>query len=667
MRIPIISSILERRSRGYSLADLERQMDAEINGVPSFSGVNVSENTALNSVPVFACVRVISETIASLPWITYRRLTPRGKERDISHPLYTLLHDSPNPEMTSFQFREALQGHLLTWGNAYAEIEYDMGSGRIAALWPLRPDRMKVKRISKGILEYHYSLGSGQTVILKSYQVLHIPGMGFDGVMGYSPITMARQAIGLTMATEEFGARFFGNGALPGIYLKHPNTLSDQARENIAKSWNKQHQGLSKSHRLGILEEGMDVVKVGIPPEDAQFLETRKYQKTEIASLFHVPPHMIGDLERATFSNIEQQSLEFVIYTIRPWLVRWEQAGQVKFQLQGTSNFTEFLVDGLLRGDIKSRYEAYAISRNWGWTSANDIRELENQNPIEEGGDIYLVPMNMVPADQVASLPALNPGNSNSFVNISQEIRAASNGPVMRYKVALSYRRIFQEAAGKLVQREASNIRAAARKYLGSNDLAGWNDWLSLFYRDFGEYIERQITPPIHSLAETITPMALAEVNSPDIQVDTTKFLNDYISTFVTRYSQSGEGQLKAVARDNIGDGELGSLSAVEVRLDEWESRRPEKVARNETTRVANAVAYLAFGGAGITRLRWWNTGDSNCPYCREMNGRTVEINQPFIPKGESLNVEGQPEMKTYQVTKHPPLHGGCDCTVGPG
>ena len=325
--------------------------------------MDVSPSTALQVTAVFACVRILAETVAGLPLHVYRRLENGGKARAPDHYLYSLLHYLPNPEMTSFEFREVMMGHVCTWGNAYAEIEFDR-AGRVRALWPLRPDRMTVKRVN-GRLQYIYKLSKpdsqGRTEItLRDEQVFHVHGLGSDGIVGYSPIHLARQAVGLALAAEEFGARFFGNDARPGVVLEHPGQLGDEAHKRLRESWESRHGGLDKSHRVAILEEGLKVHEIGLPPEDAQFLQTRKFQVSEIARMFRIPPHMIADLERATFSNIEHQSLEFVIHTIRPWLVRWEQEiyRSLLTPQERKTYFAEFLVDGLLRGDIKSRYGA---------------------------------------------------------------------------------------------------------------------------------------------------------------------------------------------------------------------------------------------------------------------------------------------------------------------
>ncbi len=376
------------------------------------SGKIVNEQTAMQSAAVYACVRILSEAIASLPIHVYRYRLDGGKERIPQHPLYYLLHNEPNPEMTSFVFRETLMSHLLLWGNAYAQIVRN-GRGQPIALYPLLPNRMEVSRTKTGDMVYTYHLDpderdlypNGKNITLRKDEVLHIPGLGFDGLIGYSPIAMAKNAIGMSLATEEYGASFFANGANPGGVLEHPGVIKDIQR--VKDSWNSAYQGTGNAHKIAVLEEGMKFQAIGIPPEQAQFLETRKFQINEIARIFRVPPHMVGDLEKSSFSNIEQQSLEFVKYTLDPWVVRWEQSLQQSLVLpsEKQSIFIKFNVDGLLRGDYQSRMNGYAVARQNGWLSANDIRELEDMNriPAEEGGDLYLVNGNMLPLSQAGN------------------------------------------------------------------------------------------------------------------------------------------------------------------------------------------------------------------------------------------------------------------------
>ena len=388
----------------------------------STSGKTVTERSAMQMTAVYSCVRILAEAIAGLPLHLYTYKEDGGKEKAIGHPLYLLLHDEPNPEMSSFVFRETLMTHLLLWGNAYAQIIRN-GKGEVVALYPLMPNRMTVDRDSSGQLFYSYQMNNSDaptmkagTVILKPSDVLHIPGLGFDGLVGYSPIAMAKNAIGLAIATEEYGAKFFANGATPGGLLEYPGTVKDPDR--VRESWNKGFSGSQNAGKVAILEEGMKYTPISIAPEQAQFLETRKFQINEIARIFRVPPHMVGDLEKSSFSNIEQQSLEFVKYTLDPWVVRWEQSlSRALFTPEEKKQyFFKFNVEGLLRGDYQSRMNGYATARQNGWMSANDIRELENLDriPAEEGGDLYLINGNMLPLVHAGAFADIDSGKEES-------------------------------------------------------------------------------------------------------------------------------------------------------------------------------------------------------------------------------------------------------------
>lgn len=377
----------------------------------SSSGKVVTERSAMQMTAVYACVRILSEAIAGLPLHMYRYKDDGGKEKALDHPLYLLLHDEPNPEMSSFVFRETLMTHLLLWGNAYAQIIRN-GKGEVVALYPLMPNKMTVSRDETGQLYYTYQKSQEElpkdntyTVTLHPSDVLHIPGLGFDGLVGYSPIAMAKNAIGLAIATEEYGSKFFANGAAPSGVLEHPGTIKDPQR--VRESWMSQFGGSANSNKIAVLEEGLKYTPISISPEQAQFLETRKFQINEIARIFRVPPHMVGDLEKSSFSNIEQQSFEFVKYTLDPWVVRWEQSIQRTLLTpeEKKTYFVKFNVEGLLRGDYQSRMSGYATARQNGWMSANDIRELENLDriPAEDGGDLYLVNGNMLPLNKAGA------------------------------------------------------------------------------------------------------------------------------------------------------------------------------------------------------------------------------------------------------------------------
>lgn len=377
----------------------------------STSGKRVNERSAMQMTAVYSCVRILSEAVASLPLHFYEYDANGSKKKAVEHPLYFILHDEPNPEMTSFVFRETLMTHLLLWGNAYAQIIRN-GKGEIIALYPLMPDRMTVDRDENGKLYYEYltstddaPINKKATVRLDPTDVLHIPGLGFDGLVGYSPIAMAKNAIGLAIAAEEYGSKFYANGAAPSGVLEHPGTLKDPAK--VRESWSQTFGGSQNSHKVAVLEEGMKYTPISISPNEAQFLETRKFQIDEIARIFRVPPHMVGDLEKSSFSNIEQQSLEFVKYTLDPWVSRWEQTmiRSLLTKEEKKKYFIKFNVDGLLRGDYQSRMNGYSVGIQNGFMSPNDVRELENMDliPEEKGGNTYMVNGNMMPITQVGA------------------------------------------------------------------------------------------------------------------------------------------------------------------------------------------------------------------------------------------------------------------------
>ena len=402
----------------------------------STAGKNVNERSAMQMTAVYSCVRILSEAVAGLPLHLYKYTDNGSKKKALDHSLYFLLHDEPNPEMTSFAFRETLMTHLLLWGNAYAQIIRN-GKNEIVGLYPLMPNRMTVDRDEKGQLYYEYQTSTdearttkGGTVRLRPTDVLHIPGLGFDGLVGYSPIAMAKNAIGLAIAAEEYGSKFYANAAAPGGVLEHPGTLKDPSK--VRDSWNQTFGGSSNSHKVAVLEEGMKYTPISISPNEAQFLETRKFQIDEIARIFRVPPHMVGDLEKSSFSNIEQQSLEFVKYTLEPWIVRWEQ-NMMRSLLSPDEKkdyFIKFNVDGLLRGDYQSRMNGYATARQNGWMSANDIRELENLDhiPAEEGGDLYLINGNMTKLSDAGIFASGNRKEEKSDEEVLELEKSESGG-----------------------------------------------------------------------------------------------------------------------------------------------------------------------------------------------------------------------------------------------
>lgn len=634
-------------------------------GAETAAGVNVTPENALAVTAVWACVRILSETVASLPLPLYERLPSGGKARAVNHPLYSILHDAPNPEMTSFEYREVTMVHLATWGNAYSDIEMN-NAGRPMALWPLRPDRMEVRRGDDGQLTYTYMLKSGEKRPLDPARVLHLRGMGNNGIVGYSPIAVARQAIGLAVAAEEFGARFFGNDARPGGVLHHPGVLGDEAYNRLKTNWESRHQGLDKSHRIAILEEGITFKEIGIPPEDAQFLETRRFQIAEIARMYRIPPHMLADLANATFSNIEHQSIEFVVHTVRPWLVRMEQrfSQSLLMPKERSRYFAEFLVDGLLRGDIMSRYQAYAVGRQNGWLNADDIRDLENMNPLPGGqGEMYLIPLNMVPATAVMDG---NGGRQAARPQLESRELRANQTAAMRQRLQKTHLRLFTDTSNRIVKREVNDIKAASKRFLiNHGNVAGFSQWIDQFYNDHKAFTARQMLPIITTYGELVMADAAQEVSFDGVDNGRAEgFMNAYTNTFADRHAARGQKWLTEILQgESRATAEMVALNQqIDEELDHWMDVLPGDMAQEESVRSNNAFAKFIYGLAGIAALRWVTFGNT-CAYCRHLGGRQVGMSDYFLLAGSEFMPEGATVvLRPSRNIGHPPAHRGCDC-----
>lgn len=611
------------------------------------TGVVVNERMALTYSAVWACVRVLAESLAVLPLILYERGQNGGKRRLTSHPLYSLLHDQANPEMTAFEFRETLMGHLVTWGNAYAFIDWSR-DGYPAALWPLRPDKMVVRRADEAIT-YIYSLPGGENRSLLPFQILHLRGLAYDGLIGYSPVRMQANSIALGVAAEEFGGRFYGNDARPGVILKHPGILDDEAYSRLRDNWETRHQGLDKSHKIAILEEGMGLQEVGIPPEDAQFLGTRTWQLLDIARIYRIPPHKIGSLERATFNTIEQMGLEFVTDTLMPWLVRWEKrlAAQLLLPAEREHLFIEFLVDGLLRGDVKSRYEAYSIGRQQGFLSANDIREKENMNPIV-GGDEYLVPLNMVPA---GGRQNPRPGRE------ARGVRSVAG----RRELQQAYSGLFGDAAGRLLRREANDVGRAVEKFLPGGRVGEFEQWLEAYYATHELVVAAGMAAVVTSYGGLVVPAVADEIGA-SVPADLAANAGAaYQAGYARRSASLSQNRLREILQQgDLSPAEL--VAAIEAELQRWRETRPGTVGQNESVRAGNYLAKTVYVAAGFLFLRWHAFGES-CPFCLSLNGQTVGINENFLAAGVPLLAGGQKLENHYDIG-HPPAHGGCDCLI---
>lgn len=674
-----IAKMFRSRVEPVSQEDLAKYLSGE----DIWTGIDVDRYNALGLPIVWACVRVLAETLASLPIILYKRIEG-GKERAEDHPLYPILHIQPNPDQTSFIFKEQLQGHLGIFGNAYAQIVRD-GRGYVKELWPLDPSRVTPDR-SSGILKFIYKENGKADTILARENVLYIPGLSFDGIRGYAPLEVNRQTLGLALAAKRYSAEFFANDATPSLALLTPGKLTDDAQKRMARSWREAHGKWGKKHTPAVLEQGTDVKQLSLDPDKVQLVEIQKFLTREVCRFYRMQPHLVQDLENATFTNIEHQGLEFVIHTMRPWLIRWEQAitTQLLSDRDRKEYFAEFLIDALLRGDIVARSTAYRTMMEIGVLNADEVREMENRNS-REGGDTYYAPQNwqatsgsglelqkekdaqakaqaeaqLAAAQKPEQAPAQEPAQRSMMPAENRAVRSANS----RRKLANAFNGLIKDTVNRIVRKEQRDIRGAVGDYVSKRDLGDLNLWLDKYYTGLPDYIRKQITPVYQTFSNAVKKEIAEEIGISDEATDEDeKFVRSMADVFVKTYIGTSRGNLDASIKAAI-DAAAPLDVAIEERLQEWEKVRAEKVSRKEKVGVSNAVARNLYALAGITTLTWMAGGSNTCQFCRQMDGKSVDIKQPFAYNGEELPEEDR-GLSIAKNMSHPPLHAGCECQV---
>jgi HK97 family phage portal protein len=421
-------------------------VDYMTGGTKTTSGERISNDSAMTIAAVYACINNIATDVAKLPIKVYQK--KKGYRTEISdHPIRFLLDKQPNNTMTAMDFRQALTAHCLGWGNAYAEVGKDPLSGDVSVLRIITPDKIAPQIDKDYGVTYKVTDSNNIQSVVKPEYILHIHGLGFDGVVGYNVIHQARESMGLAKATERFGSSFFGNGTVPGGFIEHPTSLTANARQNLIASIERRHQTAENAHKLMVLEEGMKFNKNTIPPEEAQFLETRQFSIPEICRWFRMPPHKIADLSRATFSNIEEQSIEYVTDTLMPWCRRWEQAIWMRLlseQEKKDGIYVEHVLEGLLRGNIQARYIAYQVAignnNNPGFMTVNEIRERENLNPVEDGDELFTPQSAESPEDETVDDSILDDMASRIASRETQEIESAKKKYGDKFELAEFYK-----------------------------------------------------------------------------------------------------------------------------------------------------------------------------------------------------------------------------------
>jgi HK97 family phage portal protein len=571
---------------------------------------------------------------------------------------------------------------MASWGNGYLYKRY-LGKLHPDSLWPLRPDRIAYRELAatdpdgEPLRFYEYTLPDGQIRNIPARDVIHLRGFGFDGREGYNPAIQGREAIGLAAAAERYAAAFYANDATPRTVLKHKKSFkTDEAAGEIRKSWEERMRGLDRAHLVAILEDDMDVETIGVDAEKAQLLGSREFNAEDVARWFRMPPHKIGAMRKATYSNIEHQALEYVVDTLTPWLSRIEQRLTVDLLTEEEQDqyFLEHNVAGLLRGDFETRMKGYRIGREISIYSTNDVLELENRNPIGPEGDIRHIPLNWVelgssqppePPPDPDRDPEEDARTAELLLQLESRRQAGQDRAAqMRIRLRDVYRPLFRQAADQVAAREKADVIRAARRYLKKEDPEGLRAWVHDFYGPkHVDFIRDKLTPVVESYAEALAGVVTDHLGDDQVNAD---MLDAFRAAYVDGpkgragyYAGKGAAAVYAML-DEVGD----DLVALEGALADMRAKRPDAWANLETVRAGEALVREAYTHAGVIAFRW-RSGRDDCPFAGALNGKTRQLGQPFIRKNETLKADGQ-TLEPSSDINHAPAHGGCVCYCEP-
>jgi HK97 family phage portal protein len=584
---------LELRS---NLQEPDRWLVEYAGGHPTASGQTMTERTAMQLSAVWCAVGLISDSIATSPLCIYEKLSDGGRREADDHLLYPLLHDQPNEEMTAFTFWKTLVSHYLLWGNMYEEIERN-GAGEVAALWPLRPDRTFPRRMigpsgkGTGKLVYVARSSAGPEVILRPDQVGHVMGYSYDGLRGLSPVALHRESMGLTMASADYGARFFGNDARPGGVLTYPTTLKPEAAKRLKESWEEAHRGGDQSHRVAVLENGVKWEPISMSNEDAQYLLTRIFQLSEISRMYHVPLHKLAELTHATFSNIEDQEIEYVKGAVLPIAEAIEQEIFRKLikptMPEGKTFYAEFNLEGAMRGDPESRAKYYDTMWKDGFFTHNDVLRKENMNPVP-GGDVRFIPVTQQTVDRAINPPEPPPA-ANMGPDGKSVLPGGSKNPPAPPADPKAKRRHAQELADRrrqvaraFVPLLASVGERLARKESAALQRTGTDP--DNFFRDHSPYVREAILPILTCIEESVATLIAMENHSAAIP-ERDKFIGGYADSFAHRYA-------KEALVNHVG------------KIAIWANGVNDR-AHEEAMRASNAFALHLYKASGVKRMAW--------------------------------------------------------------
>ena len=637
---------IEKESRSRSEPITQEEL-AGYFGATSWSNIDVDRIAMMGLPIVWACLKVLGESLASFPLILYEG-KEEGATRRIAtgHHLYNLLHDMPNPQQDAFTFKEQAMGHLGIYGNFYANI-VRMGSGYVKELWPLNPDKVTPMR-ENGELLYKV-VTNGVQNILGASEVFHVRGFSFDGVRGYAPLELQSQTYALAIAAKRYASEFFANNGTPDLAFLHKQRLNKDTQARLRDSWKENHAQWGKKHSPLILEEGMDVKELSSNPENAQLIETNKFIISEVCRVYRMPPHLVQDLDRSTNNNIEEQGIDFSRHTMRPWCMRWESA--ISQQLLSDKDrkrfYAEFNMDAILRGNTLTRAQVYNTQIGCGMLSPNEARRKEQWNDRERG-DIYYVPLNWVdatkpPEPKVEKIPTETQPETDEqpieepVAKRSIETRTIRSAKA-RKKISNSFGKLISDSVARVVRKEKRDVSKAVSDQLKRRDIASFNAWLDKYYRDLPDYIVSQIAPVFQAFSASIRTEIANELGIDDISQMDDRASKSYVDMFAKRYVDTSRGGLANIVKSGLMDSEAEDI---EKKLDEWQDNRAEKVSEHEKVFAAAFIAMNTYRSAGISKVTWVAEPDS-CEMCQDKDGK-------------QFDVDGNMQ---------PPLHGGCGCQI---
>ncbi len=658
-----IKDFLSKRAK--KVTQSEGEIIRILSGEMSQAGIQVDQDNAFQVTAVKSAVSRISEFVATLPLKLYRKAGEKGKEEVTDHPLSRIVSKQPNPMMTSYVWRETAELQCLLYGNHMSQLVRDR-LGRIIQIVPLSAGQTHIKD-ADGKIMFHYQKPDGGVRVFSQEEIFHIQWFSFNAIQGEDPIYQARDAFGLSLGLEKYASDYLANEASPSGILQMKGTLrNEEARRRLKEDWRQKQGRWGRKNGVAVLEQGMEWQSIANTPRESQLVEERKYQVAEVARWFNIPAHLVGDLEHATFSNVEEQTREFVLYTMMPWLVRWEQAmdTQLLTQAEQQDMFFKFSVQALLRGDAKSRAEYYASGKQWGWLSSNDIRQLEDMNQLDEGGNIYLQPLNMVDVENPEPAPVVQERQEERQTREDREARK-------RQQFAFSMQDAFADAWRRVVKAEVQDVSKAVRNNFKTKpivrDANAFERFMDNYYSTHGRVIRERTGSLYQALFSYVREMLIDDTGVPLTDDEVRKFTEEYFTNLIYDYNSSSQGQLLSLVRDaEIADKDVQQVLL--ERLSQWEERRPSKLAKMETFQAVNALTATTFAVAGTISAVRWVTFGKTCPYCSTMRNKRIPVNTQFAGDGEeiqSADNDGK-VMRVYRRMKHPPLHRGCDCGLAP-